>query len=61
MNKRERTELLKLYSKLQEEQKAFVDFVENYTSGYSIGYINGQMELLERLLRIDTGLRSEDK
>ena len=33
------------------------DSVENYTNGYKVGHTNGQMELIEQLLKIDTGER----
>lgn len=60
MNKKERLQLNKLYAELKEKQSTSGDSVENYTTGYRNGHTNGQLELLERILTIDTGLRSED-
>ena len=35
------------------------DGAENYTTGYKYGHRNGQIELLEWILKIDTGYREE--
>ena len=58
MDKKEKAELNNIYAKLKEKQVSSGDGVETYTSGYRNGHINGQMELLERMLNIDNGLRS---
>jgi len=61
MNKKEKATLNKLYKELKEKQLSSEDGAETYTTGYRNGHTNGQMELLERMLNIDTGGRSEDK
>lgn len=61
LNKKEKAMLNKIYSELKEKQLSFGDGAETYTTGYRNGHTNGQIELLERILNIDTGLCSEDK
>ena len=61
MNKKEKSILNKIYGELKEKQLSGGDEAETYTAGYRNGHTNGQAELLERILGIDTGLRSEDK
>ena len=61
MNKKEKAMLNKIYDELKEKQLSSGDQVETYTTGYRNGHTNGQVELLERILGIDTGLSSEDK
>ena len=38
--------------------KEFGDEAETYTSGYRVGHHNGQVELLQYLLKIDTGTQA---
>ena len=61
MNKTEKAKLNKIYEELKKKQLSSGDGAETYTTGYRNGHTNGQIELLERILAIDTGLRSEDK
>ena len=61
MNKKEKSILNKAYRELKEKQLSGGDEVETYTTGYRNGHTNGQIELSERILNIDTGLCSEDK
>jgi hypothetical protein len=49
----------KLSEKLKSLRKPFGDSEETYTTGYRNGYNNGQAELLEYLLQVDTGERAE--
>lgn len=60
MNKKEKTKLFNFYNNLKAKQNALGDYSENYTTGYLIGHLNGQIELLENILNIDTGLRTTD-
>ena len=53
-----RQELKTLYETLKERQSLGGDEEETYGTGYRNGHINGQMELLERILDIDTGGRT---
>lgn len=50
-------QLLDKYNELK--NKIDGDGVENYTNGYKYGHRNGQIELLEWILKIDTGYREE--
>lgn len=59
---------LELYEDLEEqltnkyhELKNIIygDGIESYTTGYKYGHRNGQIELLEQTLNIDTGCRQE--
>lgn len=53
--------LSEIYIKLKQKQLDSGDGKETYTTGYRNGHTNGQMELLEKILDIDVGLRSEGK
>lgn len=53
MNEEERQKLNKLYAELKEKQLFLGDDVENYKTGYKNGLVNGQVELLEKILCID--------
>ena len=46
-------DLTDLLSKLNNRQSG--DGIENYTSGYRNGHTNGQIELIEWILKIDKG------
>lgn len=61
MNKKEKATLIKIYNELKQKQLSSGDRAETYTTGYRNGHTNGQIELLERILNIDTGLCSQDK
>lgn len=50
-------QLLNKYNELQ--SKFSGDGIETYTTGYRAGHKNGQIELLEWILNIDTGCRQE--
>jgi hypothetical protein len=50
-------QLIDKYNELK--NKIDGDGVENYTNGYKYGHRNGQIELLEWILKIDTGCREE--
>lgn len=50
-------QLIDKYNELK--NKINGDGVENYTNGYKYGHRNGQIELLEWILKIDTGCREE--
>lgn len=61
MNIKEKSKLLELYDDLKDELKLEYDITDGYTVGYRLGHINGQLELLEQILSIDTGSRIEFK
>lgn len=61
MNETEKAELNKTYEELKQKQLLNGDGAETYTTGYRNGHMNGQIELLERILDIDTGLCSENR
>ena len=61
MTIKEKSKLLELYDDLKDELKLEYDITDGYTVGYRLGHINGQLELLERILNIDTGSRIEFK
>lgn len=61
MNSKEKSKLLNFYNELKSEQRKSGDSAETYTTGYRIGHINGQIELLEWILNIDTGARIDFK
>ncbi|WOO34932.1 hypothetical protein R2R35_14115 [Anaerocolumna sp. AGMB13020] len=51
-------DLMKIYQELKKEiENPSEDKEENYTNGYHWGHRNGQIELIEKLLNIDTGGR----
>lgn len=57
----EKLKLNYLYEELKKKQRSSGDCAETYTTGYRAGHINGQIELLEQILKIDTGARASDK
>lgn len=48
-----------LFYKYDELRNKTYDDVENYTTGYKYGHRNGQLELLEQILNIETGAKKE--
>lgn len=55
MSKKEKLELTELYTKLKETRSHSGEGEETYTNGYMWGHRNGQVELLEHILKINTG------
>ena len=58
MKKIEKRWLEDKYKSLKQLQQESGDCAENYTNGYRTGHRNGQIELIEKLLNIDTGERT---
>ena len=58
MKKTEKRWLEEKYKSLKQLQRIHGDCAENYTTGYRTGHRNGQIELIEKLLNIDTGDRT---
>jgi len=58
MNKKQ---LTKLYQELKAKQTSLGDNQETYTTGYRAGHTNGQIELLERILRIPIGVTESER
>ena len=48
-----RNKLLELLEKLYDRESG--EGIENYTNGYRYGHTNGQIELIEWILKIDKG------
>jgi hypothetical protein len=54
-----KNELQEIYDGIMNERPS--DGTENYTTGYHNGHRNGQVELLQYILDIDTGFRVDSK
>ena len=61
MNRKEKEMLNDLYKEVKEKQLSQGDCDETYKNGYRVGYINGQVELLEHLLNINIKHYPEEK
>jgi hypothetical protein len=61
MSDKEKNKLMERYTGLKKKQMQSGDNAETYTTGYRAGHLNGQIELLEQILDINSGTCSEER